>query len=249
MTTALMVGAHNEECEYNCGGLACLLAQKGWRVVFLNVIGEYSNWPMWPENLPDGQEQIDRDAVEAAKRLGAEKILLPFKSHHFNANDPQCLIALAEVIENIKPDLMVTHWPKDTNYDHVQVARASFNAARTTALLPGRRGFIVPEIIAHESYLYQSYEFAPDFYVRIDPVMNVLNESFRAFKTYPAIIEEFERIKPLQTQARAAHVWPGGYAEAYAILKYGPKLSILPDVLGTDFKASSYTGLAGNFFQ
>ncbi len=249
MATVLMVGAHNEECEYNCGGLACLLAQKGWRVVFLNVIGDYSTWPMWPENMLDGQAQINQDVVEAARRLGAEKILLPFKSHHFNANDPQCLVAIAEVIEEIKPDLMVTHWPKDTNYDHVQVAHASFNAARTTALLPGRRGFVVPEIIAHEGYLYQSYEFVPDFYVRIDSFMNLLIESFRSFKTYPAMTAEMERIKPIQARVRAAHVWPDGFAEVYAILKYGPRLSILPEVLGPDFKASSFIRPAENFFQ
>jgi LmbE family N-acetylglucosaminyl deacetylase len=249
MATALMVGAHNEECEYNCGGLACLLAQKGWRVVFLNVIGDYSNWPMWPETMADGQGQINRDMMEAAKRLGAEKILLPYKSHHFNANNPQCLMAMAEVIEDVKPDLMVTHWPKDTNYDHIQTAQASFHAAGTTALLPGRRGFVVPEIIAHESYLYQSFEFVPDFYVRIDSVMKLLSESFKAFKTYPAMTEEFERTKPLQTQARAAHVWPGGYAEAYAILKYGPRLSVLPEILESNFKASAVTRLAGDFFQ
>lgn len=249
MTTALMVGAHNEECEYNCGGLACHLVKKGWRVVFLNVIGDYSVWPMWPDDMPDGQKNIDKDAVEAAARLGAEKILLPYKSHHFNANDPKCLVAIAEVIEDVKPDLMVTHWPKDTHYDHVQVAKASFNAARTTSLLPGRRGFVVPEIIAHEAYLYQSYEFVPDFYVRIDSCMNLINESFQAFKTYPAIIAEFERIKPIQSQARAAHTWPGGYAEAYAFLKFGTKFSVLPDILGEDFKLSGLNRLAGEFFK
>jgi LmbE family N-acetylglucosaminyl deacetylase len=237
MPTALMVGAHNEECEYNCGGLACLLARKDWRVYFLNVIGDYSTWPMWPADMPDyeGQRRINDDALEAARILGAEKILLEYKSHDFNAADPECLKALGEIFEDLRPDLMVTHWPKDTNYDHVQVARASFVAARSTAILPGRRGYVVPEILAHEAYLYQSCEFAPDLYVRVDSCMDALRESFRAFKTYPAIGEEMARVKPLQAGARAAHLWPGGCAEAYAILKYGPKFSLLPDLLGQDF--------------
>lgn len=249
MATALMVGAHNEECEYNCGGLTCLLVQKGWRVVFLNVIGNYSNWPMWPDEMPDGQARIDEEVTEAARRLGAEKILLSYKSHHFNGNDPAGLLAIGEIIEELKPDLMVTHWPKDTNYDHVQVARASFNAARTISLLPGRRGFVVPEVIAHEAYLYQSYEFIPDFYVRIDACMDRMNDSFRAFKTYPAITDEMIRIKPVQSQARSAHVWPGGYAEAYAFLRFGPKFSVLPDILGADFKLSNVNRLAGDLFE
>jgi LmbE family N-acetylglucosaminyl deacetylase len=249
MPTTLMIGAHNEECEYNCGGLTCHLVHKGWRVVFLNVIGDCSNWPMWSDDIPDGQKRLNEDVIEAAKRLGAEKVLLKYKSHHFNGSDPDCMKSIAEVIEDVKPDLMVTHWPKDTNYDHVQVARASFNAARTVSLLPGRRGYVVPEIIAHESYLYQSYEFIPDFYVRIDSFMNDLNNSFRAFKIYPPIIAEFERVKPVQSQARSAHVWPGGHAEAYAYLKYGPNFSILPQVLESDFKLSGLNRLAGEFFK
>lgn len=248
MPTALMVGAHNEECEYNCGGLAYKLSCQGWRVVFLNAIGDYSNWPMWPDGMTDGQERIDREAVEAARRIGAEKILLDFKSHHFNAHDPSCLKQIAEVIDDLKPDVMATHWPQDTNRDHREVAQASFSAAQTTALLPGRAGYAVPEIIAHEGYLYQSYHFTPDFYVRIDDCLDALHHSFEAFETYPAIVTEFERIKPIQSQARAAHVWPGGYAEAYAFLRFGPRLSVLPEVLGEDFRASAFgrgTGLFG----
>lgn len=244
-----MVGAHNEECEYNCGGLTCHLVDKGWRVVFLNVIGDYSVWPMWPDEMKDGQQNIDRDAKEAARGLGAEKVLLPYKSHEFNAGDPKCLVAIAEIIEDIKPDLMVTHWPKDTNYDHVQVAKGSYYAARTTSLLPGRRGFVVPEIIAHEAYLYQSYEFIPDCYVRIDSYLSKINDSFGAFQTYPPIIAEFERIKPIQSAARAAHVWPGGYAEAYAYLTFGPKFSVLPEILGENFKLAGVSRLAGEFFE
>lgn len=248
MPTALMVGAHNEECEYNCGGLAYKLSCHGWRVVFLNVIGDCANWPMWPEGVADGQERINRDALEAARRLGAEKILLDFQSHHFQADDPSCLKRLAEVINDLRPELMATHWPRDTNYDHRAVAQASFAAAQTTALLPGRAGYVVPEIIAHESYLYQSYHFTPDFYVRIDDCLDALHHSFAAFETYPAIVAEFDRIKPLQSQARAAHVWPAGHAEAYAFLKFGPRLSVLPEVLGEDFRASGFargTGLFG----
>lgn len=249
MPTALMVGAHNEECEYNCGGLACKLARKGWRVVFLNIIGDYSNWPMWPDGMPDGQESINRDAMEAARRLGAEKILLDFKGHHFSACDPSSLARIAEVIDDLKPDLMATHWPQDTNYDHREVARASFSAAQTTALLPRRDGHVVPEIIAHEGYLYQSYHFTPDFCVRIDDCMDALSHSFQAFQTYPAIVEEFERIKPIQSRARGAHIWPGGHAEAYSFLKFGPQLSVLPELLGEDFRASGFargTGLFGS---
>jgi LmbE family N-acetylglucosaminyl deacetylase len=248
MPTALMVGAHNEECEYNCGGLACKLARLGWRVVFLNLIGDYSNWPMWPEGMADGQERIDRDAVEAARRLGAEKILLDCKGHHLDGHDPACLTRIAEVINDLRPELMATHWPQDTNHDHREVARASFSAAQTTALLPGRAGYVVPEIIAHESYLYQSYHFTPDFTVRIDDCLDALSHAFAAFETYPAIVEEFERIKPIQTRARAVHVWPGGHAEAYAFLKFGRRLSVLPEVLGEDFCASGFargTGLFG----
>jgi hypothetical protein len=128
------------------------------------------------------------------------------------------------------------------------VAQASFAAAQTTALLPGRAGYIVPEIIAHEGYLYQSYHFTPDFCVCIDDSMDALRHSFEAFETYPAIVAEFERVKPIQSQARAAHVWPGGHAEAYAFLKFGPRLSVLPEVLGEDFRASGIgrgTGLFG----
>ncbi len=248
MPTALMVGAHNEECEYNCGGLAYTLSRKGWRVVFLNLIGDYSNWPMWPDGMTDGQESINRDAMEAARRLGAEKILIDAKGHHFSAGDPSSLVRIAEVIDDLKPDLMATHWPQDTNHDHREVARASLIAAQTTAILPGRAGYVVPEIIAHEGYLYQSQHFTPDFYVRIDDCMDALSNSFQAFQTYPAIVDEFERIKPIQSRARSAHIWPGGYAEAYCFLKFGPRLSVLPEVLGEDFRASGLargTGLLG----
>ncbi|MBU0610869.1 MAG: hypothetical protein KKI08_23520, partial [Armatimonadetes bacterium] len=44
--TILVVAAHMDDAWYGVGGLALDAVRRWHRVVFLNTVGDYSNWPV-----------------------------------------------------------------------------------------------------------------------------------------------------------------------------------------------------------
>jgi len=141
--TILAIGAHAGDMELTTGMLLLKQHQLGDRVVFLHLtLGEGGN----PKLAPDAYgAQKRREAMAAATLLGAEVIFGPYRDGEL-PNTDETRRYVADVIRQVKPTLVFTHWRESLHRDHATtsavvkdaVLLASLEGVRTAH--PAHRG-------------------------------------------------------------------------------------------------------------
>jgi LmbE family N-acetylglucosaminyl deacetylase len=143
----IAIGAHPDDIELACGGVLASAIEKGHDVTMVVATGNSSldhNGNSIRTDIEAKQEQAN-----AAKKLGIIKVeVLGF--HDMNVPYSQQLISeLDKIINDIKPDIIFTHFVFDTHQDHIRTAQSTLSAARkqNTILLyepinPSGRGYI-----------------------------------------------------------------------------------------------------------
>lgn len=113
--TILAIGAHAGDMELTAG--AVLLKQRalGDSIVLLHLtLGEGGNPKVSPEQYG---EQKRREAQAAAALLGARVIFGPYEDGQL-PNTEEARRYVAEVIREVKPALIITHWRNSIHRDH-----------------------------------------------------------------------------------------------------------------------------------
>ena len=131
--TILAIGAHAGDAELTSGLLLRHQRALGDRVVILHLtLGEGGNARMTPEAYG---RQKRREAAAAAERLGAEVIFGPYRDGEL-PNDDAARRYVADVIRQVKPTHVLTHWKESIHKDHA-AAHAVVVDAVLLASLPG----------------------------------------------------------------------------------------------------------------
>ena len=167
--TILAIGAHMDDVWYGVGGFALTAVRKGHRVVFINTVGDYSNWP-----TTQGREAEIKPKVRAfAEDRGIELRSLNYK-YEYVPDDPECMEQLAKHCDEIAPNILFYQWFDDTNRDHWKTGVASAYACGHPSCFLARpaRGF-------GQAYAYQldaqCRNFVPGVYYDItDTLPDVL---------------------------------------------------------------------------
>ncbi len=123
---ALFFGAHPDDIELSCGGLAALLAKHGHAVGLVDLTrGELGT---------RGDVALrEREAAAAAKALGAaSRECLALPDGGLNRHDRAQLAAVVECLRRHRPSLVVAPHREDAHPDHVEcshlVTRACYLA-------------------------------------------------------------------------------------------------------------------------
>ncbi len=131
--TILAIGAHAGDMELTSGAVLLAAHQHGDRVVFLHLtLGEGGNPRLTPAAYG---EQKRREALAVAADLGAEVIFGPYKDGEL-PNDELARRYVADVIRQVKPTHLITHWKESFHKDHWN-ASAVVQDAVLLASLPG----------------------------------------------------------------------------------------------------------------
>jgi LmbE family N-acetylglucosaminyl deacetylase len=206
MTHILAIGAHADDVELGCGASLLKWGRKGDRITIYTATDS-------AYNAPDGKtirsaEDAKREAEAAAKRLGANLICGPFKCHHLHFSEP-LNAALVSIIEEVKPDLVLTHWDQDTHPDHQALSKATLHASRR-----------VSNVLMYESNSYiGTSNFDGRFFVDVSETLDEKIELVAGFKS------EFERTKGQWAQSVRERACIAGriigveYAEAFQVVK------------------------------
>lgn len=113
--TFLAIGAHAGDMELTAGAMLLHQHDLGDRVVFLHLtLGEGGNPRLPPEAYG---RQKRREAKEAAAVLGAEVIFGPYRDGEI-PNDEAARRYVADVIRQVKPTHIITHWRNSIHKDH-----------------------------------------------------------------------------------------------------------------------------------
>ncbi len=169
--TILAIGAHAGDMELTTGAVLLAAHLRGDRVVFLHLtLGEGGNPKLTPAAYG---EQKRREALAVASDLGAEVLFGPYKDGEV-PNDEASRRYVAEVIRQVKPTHIITHWKESFHKDHANTS-AVVQDAVLLASLPG----VVLEHPAHRGvravWYTDNWEDVPGFtpfvYVKVSDTL------------------------------------------------------------------------------
>ena len=129
----LVAGPHPDDQELGMGGTIALLASQGHRVLLLDLTDG--------EPTPHGDRATRaREAAEAARILGAERITLDLPNREL-VHSLEARRKVASVIRTFRADVLFVPHPEDAHPDHVAGTRivedARFDAKLTKTDMPG----------------------------------------------------------------------------------------------------------------
>ena len=131
--TVLAIGAHAGDAEITTGAILARHKRLGDRVAILHLtLGEGGNPKLSPAAYG---EQKKREALAAAQALGAEALFGPWKDGELRDTEEAARF-VADVIRQVKPTHVVTHWRASLHPDH-EAAHRIVNAAVLLASLEG----------------------------------------------------------------------------------------------------------------
>jgi N-acetylglucosamine malate deacetylase 1 len=125
----LLVGAHIGDMDFTAGHLARLHVKAGEEVLFLHLTAGEAGHPHMDRSAY--RDQKLREAAAAAAALGAEHRVMPYPDGDLAASQ-EVAEALASVIDEARPGVLVTHWRGSFHRDH---ANCYFAVERALGLL------------------------------------------------------------------------------------------------------------------
>src|SRR2546428_4788910 len=111
----MVVGAHAADAEIMGGATVLKHVDAGWRAVLVHMTpGEKGHRTLTPE---DYAKVKAREAEAAARALGAESVMLSFRDGELPVSE-EAQWAVADLIRERRPDVLVTHWRGSIHRDH-----------------------------------------------------------------------------------------------------------------------------------
>lgn len=221
--TILAIGAHAGDIELTAGEVLLASHDKGDRVAILEMtLGEGGNPKLSPEAYG---AQKRREAQAVASALGAEVMFAPYRDGEI-PNTEEVRRYVADVIRQVQPSVVITHWKKSMHRDHANTSAIVQDAVLLASLAgvktahPAWRG--VRSVWYAENW-EDAEDFHPYVYVSTAGVMPrwreaVSNYEFaRGAGGFP-YIDYYTALATVRgAEART------GQAEAFDIESYGKK--------------------------
>lgn len=197
--------AHPDDVEMWIAGTLMKYKKQGHEVFMVVCTdgrrgrGIVSSDTSWFDNARIRREE----QLHACELLGVEPIFLDLEDHRV-IDDLECYTAVANVMEQINPDVVITHSPEDYHNDHRALSRIVLNCSWAPVFF---------------SEIFQGVNFIPDFYVDISEFIEQKVEMRLRHKSHPKSDAQ-ERIRLFgrwrAMQCNKAEII---YAEAFKLYK------------------------------
>lgn len=113
-----VIGAHPDDPEASCGGIAYKAIREGHKVDFLYATnGNKGGIAPAGISLAEAREQ---EACAAAAVCGATPHFMRYGDQELTF-DPTSMQKMKGFLEEVNPDLILAHWPADLHQDHQAV--------------------------------------------------------------------------------------------------------------------------------
>jgi len=189
----MVVSAHCGDAEVMAGGIVAKYTKHGHQASIVHLTpGEKGHRGMSPEEYA---EQKRREAKAAADILGAEVRFLPYKDGELPLSD-ESKYALCDVIRELKPTVILTHWQESIHKDHTNTSLIAVDA-RFYAAIPGIKRSL-PAHAAAGLFYCENWEdpfgFEPDLFIDISEVMDTYVQAMEAYELFRGGISPFRYI-------------------------------------------------------
>lgn len=203
----LAIGAHFDDIELGCGGSLLKWINNGDEISI--YIATKSGYADAYGTIIRSNETAREEGVASATILKANLFEGNFSTFEISSNE-ELHQSILNVLEKVKPDLVLCHWIGDTHHDHRNLATAFIHCSRN-----------IGKILMYRSNWYLSEEsFDPRFYVNIDSFIEKKIELVKLFASeFHRTSGTWERF--IRTQAsNYGLVAKCNYAEAFQIIKW-----------------------------
>ncbi len=186
----LTVTAHPDDEILGFGGSTFVLTNSGHKVYNLILSGSVEA----RRHKPDSEELV-RHSHTAQVLVGAQlPILGPFPNIKFNTVPHLEIVQFIEkIIEQLQPDIVVTHHPYDLNNDHYHTSKACQAAVRLFQRKPikGLKALYFMEIPSSTDWAFpvDGQQFRPDTFIEIGE--NGLRKKLEALYAYQGIMRPY----------------------------------------------------------
>jgi N-acetylglucosamine malate deacetylase 1 len=209
----VIFGGHPDDPESGAGGLAALLTRQGHEVILAYGTAFRDDRRFFGRLESEVRRE---EATAACQVLGAQPYLFPY-AHEKLAADAPTLRAVSDWLDQVKPDIVVTHWPLDTHPNHNAVSSLVWQCYK-------RRGgwnLYFFEVMTDQ----QTIAFEPGLYLDITPVREVKRQSLLRHKS-----QEPDQIWTVHDQMHRRRGAECGvsYAEAYKLVEAKQGCPLLP---------------------
>jgi LmbE family N-acetylglucosaminyl deacetylase len=209
----VVFGGHPDDPESGAGGLVALLTRQGHEVILA-----YGTAFRGDRRFFDRPEDEVRraEATAACKVLGATPKFFPY-AHEKLVADEATIKAVSTWLDEVKPDIVVTHWPLDTHPNHQAVSSLVWQPYRRK----GGWNLYFFEVMTDQ----QTIAFHPELYLDIGPVRELKRRALREHKSQEpeAIWEAHEKMH----RRRGAECGVA-FAEAYSLVEAKDGCPLLP---------------------
>jgi LmbE family N-acetylglucosaminyl deacetylase len=209
----VVFGGHPDDPESGCGGLIALLAQAGH-----DVKVAYGTCFRGDRKIGGEPEAMvrRREATAACKVLGATPKFFDY-AHESLQGDQATVEVVSTWLDEVRPDIVVTHWPLDTHPNHHVVSSLVWQCYRRQ----GGWNLYFFEVMTGE----QTLGFHPDLYLDIGTVHRL--------KKTACFCHASQQPESFWAVHEAIHQRRGGEcgvesAEAYTLLEAKPGGALLP---------------------
>jgi LmbE family N-acetylglucosaminyl deacetylase len=209
----VVFGGHPDDPESGAGGLIAMLTRQGHEVVV--AYGTAFRGGRRFLHRPEAEVRRE-EATAACEVLGATPKFFPY-AHEKLVTDEATLKEVSAWLDEVKPDIVVTHWPLDTHPNHHVVGSLVWQSYK-------RRGgwnLYFFEVMTDQ----QTVAFEPDLYLDIGPVRDVKKRALMEHRSQEpgAIWEDHEKMH----RRRGAECGVE-FAEAYKLVEAKEGCPLLP---------------------
>ena len=225
--TILAIGAHAGDMELTAGALLIRQHKLGDRVVILHMtLGEGGN-PRVSPAVYGAQKR--REALAADSVIGAEAIFAPYRDGEI-PNDEAVRRYVADIIRQVKPTYVITHWSRSIHKDHSNTSAIVQDAV----LLASLEG-VVTGHPAHRGvrgvYFAENWEdaegFSPYIYYGVKNELDQWRSAVRKYEFVGGKISSFPYLEYYEALATVRGAVSGkGKAIAFDIDQFGKRVVV-----------------------
>ena len=209
----VVFGGHPDDPESGAGGLIALLTGQGHEVIC--AYGACFRGDRRCFDRPEAE--VRREEASAACRvLGAKAKFFPYAAESFIA-DEATWKNVSSWLEEVKPDIVVTHWPLDTHPNHHVVSSLVWRAYQRK----GGWNLYFLEVMTDQ----QTLGFTPELFLDIEHVRDLKKRALDEHKSQ--LPEEIWKVHERMHRRRGAESGVE-FAEAYRLVEAKEGCPLLP---------------------
>lgn len=125
--SVLAIGAHPDDIEIGCGGTLLSLVKKGYDI-YLVIMTNGENWQCKTKNVRIVEQE------EASRYLLANHTFYLNCRDGYMQKDPTVIDQLTEIIQEVDPQIIFTHYASDYHQDHQTTYQVTSASAKKRTL-------------------------------------------------------------------------------------------------------------------